>query len=71
MTRIAWTDERLDERMSAMDQTADRIFQELSLIRHEISGLRSDFSSFQDRMVQIGFALVAVLIAALVTIALA
>ena len=57
--------------MSAMDQTVDRIFQELSLMRQEIHGLRSDFSNFQDRMVQIGFALVAVLIAALVTVTVA
>jgi hypothetical protein len=62
MERTLWTDERLDERMAAIDQTFERIFAELR-------DFRADFNRFQDRMVQIGFALVGVLIAALTTLA--
>ena len=47
-----------------MDQALDRIYD-------EIRALRSDFSHFQDRMVQIGFALVGVLVAALATVVVA
>ena len=57
--------------MNAMDEKFDRIFGELALMRQEIAGLRSDFSNFQDRMIQVGFGLVAVLIAALTTVVLA
>ncbi len=71
MARRAWTDERLDERMAAMDQTVDRIYGELEGIRQEIRGLRSDFASLQDRLVQIGFGLVGVLTAALVALTVA
>jgi hypothetical protein len=71
MDRIAWTDERLDERMSAIDQTFDRLHDDLGGIRDEIRGLRGDFSSLQDRLVQIGFGLVGVLITALVALIIA
>jgi DNA anti-recombination protein RmuC len=71
MDRIAWTDERLDERMSAIDQTFERLHDDLGGIRDEIRGLRGDFSSLQDRLVQIGFGLVGVLITALVALIIA
>jgi hypothetical protein len=54
MERTAWTDERLDDSFG-------RLYEELR-------GLRSDFSNFQDRMIQIGFGLVGVLIAGIVTL---
>ena len=57
MTRLAWTDERLDERMAAIDQTFER--------------MDDRYSDLQGRLLQIGFGLVAVLIAALTTVVLA
>jgi DNA anti-recombination protein RmuC len=71
MERIAWTDERIDERMSAIDHTFDRLHDDLGGIRDEIRGLRGDFSTLQDRLVQIGFGLVGVLITALVALIIA
>jgi DNA anti-recombination protein RmuC len=71
MTRLAWTDERLDERMAAIDQTFDRIFEQLALIRGDIARLDDRLHQFQNHMVQVGFGLVAVLIAAITTIVLA
>ena len=71
MERIAWTDERLDERMAAIDNTFERIFGEFDRVHAEIAALRGDLNRFQDRMVQVGFGLVTVLIAAIVTIVLA
>ena len=62
MQRIAWTDERLDERMQAMELRFDRIDAELREIRVELA-------TFRHQMVQIGFGLVGVLIAALTTLA--
>ncbi len=64
MECIKWTDERLDERVNAMDQTFDRIYDELR-------GLRSDFAAMQDRLVQIGFGLVFVLVGAMVALIVA
>jgi hypothetical protein len=71
MEHLAWTDERLDERMGAIDQTFDRLHDDLGGIRDEIVGLRGDFSSLQDRLVQIGFGLVGVLIAAMAALIVA
>ena len=59
MERVRWTDERLDDRMDAIDRNFE-------LIRDELRDLRSDFNRFQDRMIQIGFGMVAVLAAQLV-----
>jgi chromosome segregation ATPase len=62
--RSTWTDERLDERMTAIDQRFDRIDvsledirAEIREVRGEIRGLRDEFSALKDRLVQIGFAL--------------
>jgi hypothetical protein len=57
MPRTAPTDERLDERMSAMDATFQRIFDELAAIREEIRGLRADVLACQRQIAQIGWAL--------------
>jgi hypothetical protein len=64
MERTRWSDERLDERFAAIDQTFERIFDELRLIRQELVGLRSDLT-------QIGFGLVGVLIAAMTALIVA
>jgi hypothetical protein len=78
MDRTEWTDERLDERMTAIDQTFERIFDELGGIRDdirglrgEISSLRGDIASVQDRLIQIGFGLAGVLITALIALVVA
>jgi hypothetical protein len=82
MERGAWTDERIEEKMTAVDTAFDRLHDDLGGVREELHGmrsefteelrgLRSDFSSLQDRLVQIGFGLVAVLISALVALIVA
>ena len=71
MTRLEWTDDRLDERFRAMDHTFERIFEELALIRQDIARVHDRFDHLQDRLIQIGFGLVLALIAAIVTIVLA
>lgn len=71
MHRTRWTDERLDDRMTAMDRNFDLLHDDLAGIRAEIRGLRDDFSSLQRHLVQIGFGLVGVLTAALVALILA
>ncbi len=86
MERVRWTDERLDEKMAATDREFDLLRDDLRGFRSEVHAefrefraevqaefrdVRADLNRFQDRMVQIGFALVTVLIAAIVTIVLA
>ena len=36
MERVRWTDERIDERMAAIDNTFDRVFEELHALRAEM-----------------------------------
>jgi hypothetical protein len=75
MERTAWTDERLDDRMSGIDTNFDRVFDEMresrSELKAEIRELRADFNRFQDRMIQIGFGMVGVLAAQLVAAVIA
>jgi hypothetical protein len=71
MERTKWTDERLDERMTAIDQTFEMIFDRFDSIEAEIRGLRRDFASLQNRLIQVGFALVGVLSAQLVAVVVA
>ncbi len=75
MERGAWPDERIGEKMSAIDHTFDLLHQDISEMRREITeelrGLRSDFSDLQGRLVQIGFGLVGVLITAMVALVVA
>ncbi len=42
MERSSWPDERLDEKMAAIDQTTDRIYAELGGIRVEMQGMRRE-----------------------------
>jgi hypothetical protein len=71
MAEQTWTDDRIDEKMTAIDRTFDMLHNDLSGLREEIVGMRSDLARFQDRMIQIGFGLVFALLAALVTTILA
>ena len=47
MERTKWSDERLDERMSAIDAKFDRIFAELHLIRVGMAEFRAELTRFQ------------------------
>lgn len=82
MKRSDWTDERLDEKMGAIDSTFEMLRDEMHGLRQEMRGLRSDFSSemrdlrsdftaLQTTLVQIGFGLVGVLLAAMVALIVA
>jgi hypothetical protein len=63
MERSAWTDERIDDRMTAIDANFDRLFAELRElrieIRTEIAGIRHDLAEFQRQVTRIvgGFAI--------------
>ncbi len=57
--------------MGDIENTFNRLHDDLGGIRDEIRGLRSDFSLLQDRLVQIGFGLVFVLITALIALIIA
>jgi hypothetical protein len=58
MERGTWTDERIDERMTAIDGTFDRAFDELKALRadmhDEFRAVRSDISEIQRQLAQIG-----------------
>jgi hypothetical protein len=53
--RSAWTDERIDERMAAIDVTFGRIDKNLDHLRDEMLGLRQDMSTLQRQLAQIGW----------------
>ena len=76
--RTNWTDERLDERMDAINQKFDRLLDGLDGVREELRDLRSDvrrfedrFAAAQDRQIQIGFGLVVGMLAALTALIVA
>jgi hypothetical protein len=69
--RSAWTDERIDERMAAIDVTFGRIDKNLDHLRDEMLGLRQDMSTLQRQLAQIGWGLAGALVAALVALILA
>jgi hypothetical protein len=75
MERGTWPDERIDEKMASIDRTFDMLRDELHGLREDnreqFGALRSDISTLQDRLVQIGFGLVGVLIAAMVALIVA
>jgi hypothetical protein len=72
--RTAWTDERLDDRMSSMDARFDRIETELremrSEMRHGFARVDEKFDRMQDRLVQIGFGLAFAQFTTLITVIL-
>ena len=47
MERAKWTDEALDQRMAAMDEKFDRVFEELRMLRGE---MRTGFSDLRGEM---------------------
>ena len=69
--RSAWTDERIDERMAAIDVTFGRIDKNLDHLRDEMLGLRQDMSTLQRQLAQIGWGLAGALVAALVALIIA
>jgi len=79
MERGTWTDDRIDEKMTVIDNAFGMLRDELhglrednceqfGALRDEVRDLRGDFSSFQGRLVQIGFGMVGVLLAAMVAL---
>ena len=75
MKRSAWTDQRIGERMDAIDSTFDMLRHEIQGLREDnreqFAALRRDLSALQHHLVQIGFGLVGVLIAAMVALIVA
>lgn len=71
MERTSWPDERIDERMNAIDTTFERLHTDLGGIRDEIRGLRDDISASQRQIAQIGWALAGALIASMVALIIA
>ena len=75
MKRSAWTDDRIGERMEAIDSTFDMLREEVQGLqednRQQFAALRTDFSALQRPLAQIGFGLVGVLIAAMVALIVA
>ena len=72
MERARWTDERLDERMAAIDQTFQRIDVSLRDLGEEMRAMRSDLTAeiraINQRLTQIGFGLAGILAAGLITL---
>lgn len=50
MERARWTDERLDDHMTAIDSTLERVFEELRAERQE---LRAEIHHVDDRLRQL------------------
>ena len=50
MERARWTDERLDDRMSAIDTTFERVFEEMRAERQE---LRAEIHQVDERLRQL------------------
>jgi len=80
--RSTWTDERLDDKMQGIDHTFELMRDELSGMRtemrelrqdltSEMTGLRSDFNALQRQLIQVGFTLVGVLVAAMTALIIA
>jgi hypothetical protein len=67
--RSAWTDERIGEKMGAIDSTFEMLRDELRGLRADnregFAALRADITALQRHLVQIGFGLVGVLIGAM------
>ncbi len=71
MRRVRWTDERIDERMAAMEEKFDRLFDEVRDVRGELAAFRAEFSAFHRQVIVIlaalAISLVGVLGAAVLT----
>lgn len=75
MAGPTWTDDRIDEKVASIDRTFEMLRDELHGLREDtreqFTALRSDMSMLQDRLTQIGFGLVGVLLAAMVALVVA
>jgi hypothetical protein len=69
--RSAWTDERIDERMTAIDATFARLDKTMDSLEQEVRGLRQDVWGLQRQLSQIGWGLAGALVAAMVTLIVA
>ena len=83
MERTRWTDERLDDRMTAIDTTFERVFEELRAERAESRAeraelradmaafraeLRADIAALDERLSQLGFRAAGILAAGLIAL---
>ncbi len=70
-----WTDERIDDKMDAIDSTFHMLRDEIRGLRtdahEEFTAFRADFSALQRQLAQIGFGLVGVLLGAMVALIVA
>ena len=82
MERSAWTDERLDDLAATLDTSVKLLHEEIHALREEtrqdfrdlrqdVRDLRADLSAWQRQIAQIGWALAAALIGAVVAIIVA
>ena len=83
MERAKWTEERLDDRMTVIDTTFDRVFEELRAeraefraemaglraeLRSDIGELRADIAGLNHRLSQLGFRAAGILAAGLIAL---
>jgi cell division protein ZapA (FtsZ GTPase activity inhibitor) len=70
--RARWTDERLDDRMSAIDTTFERVFQEMRAERQElrerIDQVDERLRRLDERLGRIGFRAAGILAAGLIAL---
>jgi hypothetical protein len=74
--RARWTDERLDDRMTVIDTTFDRVFEEMRAERAEFRAemaasraeLRADIAALNERLSQLGFRAAGILAAGLIAL---
>jgi hypothetical protein len=81
--RARWTDERLDDRMTVIDTTFERVFEELRAeraefraemaglraeLRTDIGALRADIAAVNHRLSQLGFRAAGILAAGLIAL---
>ena len=72
MERARWTDERLDDRMTAIDTTFDRVFEEMRAerqeLRAEIQQVDERLRQLDERLGRIGFRATGLLAAGLIAL---
>jgi SPX domain protein involved in polyphosphate accumulation len=70
--RAGWTDERLDDRMSAIDTTFERVFQEMRVERQElrerVDQVDERLRRLDERLDRIGFRTAGILAAGLIAL---
>ena len=72
MERARWTDERLDDRMTAIDTTFERVFEEMRAerqeLRAEIRQVDERLRQLDERVGRIGFRAAGILAAGLIAL---